>query len=162
MDERDIQAKKIVEKHVMYAAGVGLVPIPYVDMAAVTAVNVKMLKQLSDHYGVEFREDRVKSIITSLLGGVTSGALAHSSVVRTALLTIPLIGHTIAVLSLSIFASAATYAIGKVFLPHFASGGTLLDFDPDRVRTFFAEQYEKGKRAVSRKPAATEPGATPA
>jgi hypothetical protein len=37
----------------------------------------------------------------------------------------------------------------------------MLDFEPQKVRNFFSEQYEKGKRMVTRKPA-SEPDATPA
>ena len=36
-----------------------------------------------------------------------------------------------------IVAGAATYALGNVFVKHFESGGTLLDFKPEPVRDFF-------------------------
>ena len=34
-------------------------------------------------------------------------------------------------------AGASTWAMGKVFTQHFATGGTLLDFDPDTMREHF-------------------------
>ncbi|MEZ5671856.1 MAG: hypothetical protein R3E08_05540 [Thiotrichaceae bacterium] len=40
---------------------------------------------------------------------------------------------------------AATYAIDKVFVQHFESGGTFLDFDPEAVREHFAAEFAKGK-----------------
>ena len=46
-------------------------------------------------------------------------------------------------------AGASTYAVGQVFIQHFESGGTFLDFDPDKVKAYFAEQVEKGKLVVA-------------
>jgi hypothetical protein len=34
------------------------------------------------------------------------------------------------------FSAGATYMIGRAFIQHFASGGTLLDFDPPDYRKF--------------------------
>lgn len=153
MDERDSAAETIVETHVWYAAGVGLIPVPFIDMAAVTGVNLVMIKKLSATYGVEFKEDRVKAIIGAMAGGVSTGLLARSTAATTALRTIPLVGQVVASLRMSLYGSALTYAVGRVFVQHYAAGGTLLDFDPAKARAFFGEQLEKGKQLVKRKPA---------
>ena len=42
-----------------------------------------------------------------------------------------------------VFSAGATYVIGKVFIQHFASGGTLLDFNPPDYREFIKAQKEK-------------------
>ena len=34
--------------------------------------------------------------------------------------------------------AGAAYAVGKVFIQHFASGGTFLTFDPEKVRAHYA------------------------
>jgi hypothetical protein len=39
--------------------------------------------------------------------------------------------------------AGATYAIGMVFIQHFASGGTLLDFNPGDYREFVKTQKDK-------------------
>ena len=39
--------------------------------------------------------------------------------------------------------AGATYIIGKVFIQHFASGGTLLDFNPPDYREFIKAQQAK-------------------
>jgi hypothetical protein len=44
-------------------------------------------------------------------------------------------------------AAASTWATGKVFIRHFESGGTFLDFDPAKARAYYAEEYEAGKPA---------------
>jgi hypothetical protein len=40
--------------------------------------------------------------------------------------------------------------MGKVFIQHFESGGTFLTFDPQQVRDYYAQQFEKGKEEVSK------------
>jgi hypothetical protein len=58
------------------------------------------------------------------------------------------------------FSACATYVIGKVFIQHFASGGTLLDFNPPDYREFIKAQKEKwaSRSAVA---TATTPPASP-
>jgi uncharacterized protein (DUF697 family) len=126
-------------------------------MAAITAINLKMIKDISGQYGVEFREDRGKAIIGSLAGGISTGLLAQSPVATGILRAIPLVGQTVASLGMSVFGGAFTYAVGQVFVQHYASGGTMLDFDTDKAKTFVSEQYEKGKQMLRRKPAASAP-----
>jgi hypothetical protein len=43
-------------------------------------------------------------------------------------------------------ASALTYAIGRVFIHHFELGGTLLNFDADKLRSYFREQLRRKNR----------------
>jgi hypothetical protein len=66
-----------------------------------------------------------------------------------------------------VISAGATYIIGKVFIQHFASGGTLLDFNPPDYREFIKTQKEKltGRSAAappagSSTPSATTPSAT--
>ena len=47
-----------------------------------------------------------------------------------------------------VFSAGATYVIGKVFIQHFASGGTLLDFNPPDYREFIKAQKEKWNARV--------------
>ena len=46
---------------------------------------------------------------------------------------------------------AFSYAVGRVFIRHFESGGTFLDFDADKVRGYFNEQFREGKLNRSEK-----------
>ena len=157
MDQRDTAAQKIVEKHIWYAAGAGLIPVPLVDMAAITGINLNMIKALSAHYGVEFKEDRGKAIVGALAGGLSTGLLAQNPAATGILRAIPLVGQTIASLGMSAFGGALTYAVGQVFVQHYATGGTMLDFDLAKARTFVADKYEQGKQMLRRKPAEPAP-----
>ena len=41
-------ADKIVRSHVIWSMGAGLIPVPLFDLAAVTAIQIDLLKQLAD------------------------------------------------------------------------------------------------------------------
>jgi uncharacterized protein (DUF697 family) len=147
MSEKDFGAMEIVKRNSLYSAGVGIFAIPVLNVAGVAALQIKMLKELADHYGVPFEQDRVKSILTSLVGGVVGTRLGYGMVGTIAKL--PLVGPILSVASLPMFAGGITYAVGKVFITHFASGGTFLDFDPDKVRSYFNQQVGKAKSTVA-------------
>jgi uncharacterized protein (DUF697 family) len=136
-------AHAVVKKYMYWSMGAGLIPIPLVDIATVSGVQLKMLSELSKVYDVKFSENAGKSIISALVGGISADALSRSyltSLVK----SIPLVGIVGAV-SMPIFSGAATWAIGKVFIQHFASGGTFLDFDPVKVKSYFKDLYQQGQ-----------------
>jgi uncharacterized protein (DUF697 family) len=139
--------EKIVRNHIIGAMAIGLIPIPLADMAALTGIQLNMLRKLGNAYDVPFSKDTGKNIIASLVGGsipaFSSGALA--SFVK----TVPIVGQTIGVLTMPALAGATTYAIGKVFIQHFASGGTFLNFDPDQVRDYYAEMLKEGNKVAT-------------
>jgi hypothetical protein len=62
---------------------------------------------------------------------------------------IPVIGQTTGSLALPITAGATTYALGKVFVMHFASGGTFLTFNPEKVKEHYNTFLKKGRQVVS-------------
>jgi hypothetical protein len=53
---------------------------------------------------------------------------------------VPIIGTAIGALTMPVVAAGASWVIGKVFIKHFASGGTLLDFHPPDYREFVKAQ----------------------
>lgn len=76
----DKQADIIMQNHVVYSAGAGLVPIPALDIASVSAIQLDMLKQLADTYKVDFSRDRGKSPVLTII--VISTAIAGGSLVK--------------------------------------------------------------------------------
>jgi uncharacterized protein (DUF697 family) len=144
MTEKELGANRIVNKFVLYSGAAGLVPIPIFDIAAITGVQLKMLGDLARNYQIPFSHDRGKSIVSALLGGLVSTKLGFGEL-GSLMKGVPVVGSILGMFTTTIFASAATYAIGRVFIQHFESGGTFLDFDPDKVRKYFAEEYEKAK-----------------
>lgn len=148
MTDKEPMALEIVKRHSLYAAAVGLVPIPLVNLAGVVALEVKMLKELADYYQIPFRDDAGKSIVSSLIGGIGATNIGYGAVGF--MKGVPLVGAVLSAITLPVSAGALTWAVGKVFIMHFESGGTLLDFDPDKVRAYFAEQIRpKSKTATA-------------
>ena len=61
---------------------------------------------------------------------------------------IPGIGTTAGVVAMPILGGATTYATGKVFIQHFASGGTFLSFNPDKVKAYYEEMLKEGQKVA--------------
>ncbi len=134
----------LVKKYMWWSMGAGLIPVPFVDLAAVSGVQLKMLSDLSKLYEIKFSENKGKSIVSALLGSIVPNSFAYGGV-GSVLKMIPLIGSVVGGVSMSLFSGAATYAIGKVFIQHFEAGGTFLDFDPIKVKEYFYSKFEEGK-----------------
>jgi uncharacterized protein (DUF697 family) len=127
---RCAQARELIERHAKYAAAGGLIPLPIVDIAGVTAIIVRLVRQLARLYEVSERRDRTRAIVLGLLGGVAPvgiGAIATAGFMR----FVPG-ANLLSMAVTSIAAAACTRSIGLIFLEHFESGGTLLDFKVER------------------------------
>src|ERR1700704_1323624 len=159
-EQRDEEAAKLVDRFSLWSGAAGLIPVPLVDIAAVGGVQLQMLRKLSEIYGVPFSDNRGKSIIASLAGSLIPASAATTTAMgfSSALKFIPGIGSAVAALTMPVFSAGATYAIGKAFIQHFASGGTLLDFNPPDYREFIKAQKEKfGLRTAAEAPATAQP-----
>jgi uncharacterized protein (DUF697 family) len=148
-NNREKKANEIVKKNMYWAAGIELLPFPVFDLAALVAVQMKMIKDISDLYGIPFKKHRGKSFIFSLLGGFNVFSLSWITWYSFRKF-IPGVGNLMGLASASAFGGATTYALGKVFIQHFEMGGTLLNFNPDKVRKYFQEQYEQGMKKTKK------------
>ncbi len=151
------RADHAMRQAMLWSFGAGFVPSPAFDVAAIAGIQLNMLHDLSRIYDVPFREDVGKKLLGALVGGVGARWFADTFL-ASALKLIPVAGTLLAYAAMPASAAASSYAVAKVFIQHFESGGTFLDFDPDKVKAYFAQQYAEGKRVVSetigtRKPA---------
>jgi len=118
--QRRALAHKIVARHKNYAALGGLVPLPVVNIAGVTAVNLRMVKRLSELYQVPFQRDRMRAMIVGLIGGAAPTA-AGAATTSTLMWIVP--GGLLWGMGVSaITAGAITRGIGLVFIDSFESG----------------------------------------
>ncbi|MEZ4982214.1 MAG: DUF697 domain-containing protein [Saprospiraceae bacterium] len=138
---RSSHADTIVRNHVIWSMGAGMIPVLVADIFAVSAIQLDMIRQMSKVYDTEFNELQGKAIVTALTSS-TIARITAGSVVK----LIPGIGTWLGGVTVSVFAGASTYALGEVFKRHFESGGTILDFDPERVKKLYKEKFEKGKK----------------
>ena len=139
-EHRDEMASKLIERFAIWSGVAGLIPLPVIDVVAVGGLQIQMLRRLSQIYGVPFSENRGKALLASMAGSMipaTSGVGAAS-----ALKVVPVVGMLISGFVMPVLSAGATYAIGKAFVQHFASGGTLLDFNPPDYREFIKAQKE--------------------
>ena len=154
MTEKQQEAVKIVKRYMWWSMGAGLVPVPILDLLAVSGVQLKMLAALSKHYEIPFKKSSGKAVIGSLVGFVLPHSLSVFLFDTVAKAT-PIAGSVAGATGMVAFSGACAWALGNVFIQHFESGGTFLDFDPEAVKEYFRAQFEEGKRmAATLKPEA--------
>ncbi len=145
MTAKEEQSLKLVARYMWWSMGAGLVPLPIADLVAVSGVQLKMLAEISRIYEVPFQKSRGKAAIGSLLGFVFPHAMSTgrvSSVIK----AIPGLGVLAGTPSMVFFSGAYTWALGNVFVRHFESGGTLLNFRTEDVKEYFRSKFEQGRR----------------
>lgn len=145
---REETASKLVDRFAIWSGVAGLIPIPVVDVLTVGGLQLQMLRRVSQIYDVDFSENRGKSLIAALAGCMipaTSGMGAAS-----ALKAVPIVNILAAGFVMPVLSAGATFAIGKAFIQHFESGGTLLDFNPPDYREFVKHQKEMWESRTKR------------
>ncbi len=141
-------ANALIRKYAVYGMGCGLIPSPVIDMVAMTAVEVQMIRDLSAAYNFQFPGKLVASkIVLSLLGSIVPIYVARRF--QNSVKIIPGVGYWLSAGLLAMANGASVYAVGKVFQRHFESGGTFLSADNAVIRRFFRQSYEEGKVVLS-------------
>ncbi len=152
---RDEKADAIVRSYMLWSMAGGVAPF-LLDTIIVSGVQVKMLHTLAKLYDVPFTQNMGKSVIASLAGGVSAGSVSRGGL-GSALKMIPVIGPLVGCVAMPVLAGASAYAIGKLFIQHFESGGTFLNFDPSKMRGHFEQLYKQGKEVATNITKATKP-----
>lgn len=139
-EERREFASKLVDRFAVWSGVAGFIPMPIVDVLAIGGLQIQMLRRLSQIYNVPFSENSGKAMIASLAGTMipTSSGIGAASTMK----FVPVLGTLTAGFVLPALSAGATYAIGKAFIQHFETGGTLLDFNPPDYREFVRKQKE--------------------
>ncbi len=137
-DEEAVQA--IIKKYTAIAAAASLVPVPALDLATLAGIQIKMIHSISKEHGVAISDSAAKVAVSSLASTLPSGAIAGAG--ASLLKIVPGIGNIISAIASPGYYSAATYAVGQVFHSHFASGETLLSFDPAKAEDAYKTHFE--------------------
>lgn len=138
-------ANDIVQKYAEWSILAGLVPVHFLDTAAVTGVQLKMILELCKLYGVPFRKESASAIISSLIASNVTTGVSHYigfHVVK----KIPVIGSVINVAVQPAMSYASTHALGTVFIAHFEKKGSLIDFEIGTMKVSFADSYGRAKK----------------
>ncbi len=139
-NDRSADAAKIVRNHALASVAAGVVPIPIVPTGILVGIHMRMAKKLAELYDVEFYDRRAESIIGSLVG------LSAVSTVSSLLRLIPGAGQILFGIGALTLPAASTYALGRVFIKHFESGGTFLTFDAERGKKEYEENLETARK----------------
>jgi len=137
----------IIRRYVMWSMAAGLVPVPLADVAAVTGTQLKMIAELAKHHNKPFDAERGKSVIGALLGTLGGMSIARG-LLGSLIKSVPVVGTVGGIAIVPAMSGAVTYALGKVFDAHFASGGTLLSFDVAVMKEEFARQIKAGEEVA--------------
>jgi len=149
---REKAANSVISKYTGWAAGSGAIPFPFWDVAAIAAIEIKMVNELLDIYEKPFSESKVRSIITILIGSLSPQLLVRATAF-TLFKVVPGIGHVLASLSMPVLAAASAYAVGKVMANHLKEGGDLSNFDAKAKEDDFKAAFNEGKKKAE--PAST-------
>lgn len=133
---------KIIKNHVIYSMTAAMIPLPLVDITAVTVIQLDMIKQIANAYGAQYDQDAGKSFVSSL-AGATLARLGASAVKA-----IPGVGTIIGISAQVALSGASTYALGKIFDAHFSNRGSIFDISAQQVKAKYEELLEKGKEVV--------------
>ena len=156
-ETREEMASKLVDRFALWSGVAGLIPVPVVDAIAVGGLQLQMVRRISQIFDVGFSENRGKALIASIAGSMipTTSGIGAASMLK----TVPIIGTIAGGFVMPVLSAGATYAIGKAFVQHFATGGTLLDFNPPDYREFIRAHRDMWDSRKGRK-SGTEAGAT--
>ncbi|GEM_PF-728255 len=136
---------RIIERHAMYAACGGLIPLPIIDFGILFTIHVKLILQLADHYDVRVEKNRVKLVLASILGaGLPQLAREGTAMgLASAAKSVPGIGTGVGMAVASTVAYAETRLIGRMFAHHFRDGRSLVDLDVEAAKDWYQKAKSK-------------------
>lgn len=143
------EPESIINEHIGYSMIAGAIPIPLVDIAAVTAIQLDMIHQLTNYYEIDFNDELGKSLVTTTVGASLGSILgrAGASLVK----GIPGVGTVLGIGSQVVVSGASTYAIGHLFNNHFKANGTLSDVNIETMKDGFKDLFNVGKDFVGKR-----------
>ena len=115
--QRRRQAIAIVERHANYSAVGGFIPLPIVNVVAIAAAIMRMVRELNRLYGERVEHDHAYGIALGLMGGLVPTGLAK---VATSAVASFVPGYNLVGLGVSsVTASAYARSVGRMLIDHF-------------------------------------------
>ena len=145
-EQRFRAAHRLVVHYRRWTIAMATAPLPLVDAALVSGLQIRMLSRLARLYGVPFERVRVASLLSALFGGWTPYTITTGFAGAAARLA-PGLGTVIGIATSIGTSVLATETIGKMFVQHFEEGGTFLDFEPRKYRERLAKAKDESKTA---------------
>jgi uncharacterized protein (DUF697 family) len=143
-------ALKTVTRWARWSVAASVIPAPFIDMAAISGVQVKMIYALCKQYEVDFEHKAAIAIASGVTGGAAVQTIA-SVLAKQMVRTMPGIGTIFMFAVEPVISYATTYALGLAFISHFEADGRLHDFNPETIRQYLAAQIDKRKTVFDSK-----------
>ncbi len=140
--ERLDRASELIASATRWSAAASMVPLPYADLVALGAVQGKLIYDICELYEQPYTKELVNGTVSVLLGTLLPVSATRVAIGSFAKL-IPGYGSAVGTLSLAVFGSAATYALGRVFVRHFENGGSLINFSVDSIKEDLKREFVK-------------------
>jgi uncharacterized protein (DUF697 family) len=136
---RHLDALSITHRYVLASAAAALVPVPGIDVTVMAGIHIALIKALTEHYGESFSDHAARNIVmaigVTLLPG-TLGSIASQRYLK-------LLPFGLGSLTQSAASAAASYALGRVIMAHFETGGTLDSFDVKNLHKLMWWRHEE-------------------
>ena len=127
--DRHELAMRIVRRYALMSAAVaGVIPLPGLDVTILAGIHIALIKEITEEYGAVFAEHAARNIVIALAASLVPGTIG-SFAGRRLLRALPLITPGLGVVAMSASSAAVSYALGRVIMAHFETGGTLDNFD---------------------------------
>jgi uncharacterized protein (DUF697 family) len=131
MTDAEAGAAAIIRHYAILCAEATLLPWWWAASPSTAALQLKMLAEISEAYGVPFDADRAKPMLAALGGGGLSFLIAQHPLglaFKAWLLAIPVVGLPLRLGTGPAIMATYTWLLGRAFVSHYAAGGTYHDF----------------------------------
>ncbi|MFH2008091.1 MAG: YcjF family protein [bacterium] len=139
--ERDGSAERIILRHTKSAMLRGAIPVPFLDLAFVSAVHVDLLMELARVYQVELEGRIARTVATSVTGAVAGLTVARIS--ASLVKALPF-GWTTGALTQVLVSGATTYALGRLVKRLFRENRPLEELDLRLIGDELKENFTAG------------------
>ncbi len=150
---RATEATAILNKYALGSGGAGLITAPFLGMAALTALHLGLIRDLSALYGVEFSKESARGILLAVGVAFVPGWLGFG-LQKAIFKRLPVVTGMFGWVVMAGFSAAVTYGLGKTLIEHFESGGTLKDFDVKRLHNAARHLFARASTPATEQPAA--------
>lgn len=100
---------RLIRDRALWCAGVSLEPVPFLDLAVILPIHIKMVWDIGKIYGFEITKERAKEIALELAGTVALNYAARVAT-RSALKAVPVLGALVN----APIVYATTYTLGAL------------------------------------------------
>ena len=139
----DETADDIIKNHVLLSSASALIPFAGLDIAAVTAIQYRMVKKLAEAYQIPFEAQEVRTVLSAL--SFSTIARLFSEGASSLFNPNERSGTWSKGLTRAAVMGFFTGAVGKIYGLHFERGGTIDSLDFDSFIEHAKEQVRNGE-----------------